>query len=92
MTDDLVKRLRDSCVYNEQHYAPDPLVAEAADRIEALTAENKRLREAGTKLAGFAGHDELCAYQEHWWRKNRTCDCGYTDAWKAWSAALGDTQ
>jgi uncharacterized small protein (DUF1192 family) len=46
MTDDLVKRLRDSCVYNEQHYAPDPLVAEAANRIEALTAENERLRAA----------------------------------------------
>ena len=46
MTDDLVKRLRDSFVYDQQHYAPDPLVAEAADKIEALTAENERLREA----------------------------------------------
>jgi hypothetical protein len=46
MTDDLVKRLRDSFVYDQQHYAPDPLVAEAADRIEALTAENERLRAA----------------------------------------------
>ena len=51
MTDDLVKRLRDSFVYDQQHYAPDPLVAEAADRIEALTAENERLREALVKVA-----------------------------------------
>ena len=36
MTDDLVKRLRDSFTYDQQHYAPDPLVAEAADRIERL--------------------------------------------------------
>jgi len=51
MTDDLVKRLRDSFVYDQQHYAPDPLVAEAADRIEALTAENERLRAALSKIA-----------------------------------------
>lgn len=40
----LVERLRDSFVYDQQHYAPDPLVAEAADRIEALEAEVERLR------------------------------------------------
>jgi hypothetical protein len=33
---DLVKRLRDRFTYDELHYAPDPLLAEAADRIEAL--------------------------------------------------------
>jgi hypothetical protein len=38
VSEELVKRLRDSFVYDQQHYAPDPLVAEAADRIERLEA------------------------------------------------------
>jgi hypothetical protein len=33
---DLVKRLRDRFTYDELHYAPDLLLAEAADRIEEL--------------------------------------------------------
>ena len=33
---DLVKRLRDRLTYDELHYAPDPLLAEAADRIAEL--------------------------------------------------------
>ncbi len=45
MTDDLVKRLRSN--------RPIPtLPHEAADRIEALTAENERLREALRVYAG----------------------------------------
>ena len=44
----LVKRLRDwPCIHPEDLYEPEGhLYAEAADRIEALEAENKRLREA----------------------------------------------
>jgi hypothetical protein len=44
VSDDLVKRLRDSFVYDQQHYAPDPLVAEAADTIETQAAEIERLK------------------------------------------------
>jgi len=79
MTDDLVKRLRDSCVYNEQHYAPDPLVAEAADRIEALTAENERLR-----------NDHASAVAEL--NKTKALLKGYRRGYKTARAALGDTQ
>ena len=39
---DLVKRLRDRLTYDELHYAPDPLLAEAADRIEELEADLKK--------------------------------------------------
>ncbi len=39
---DLVKRLRDRFTYDELHYAPDPLLAEAADRIEELEADLKK--------------------------------------------------
>ena len=35
---DLVKRLRDRLTYDELHYSPDPLLAEAADRIAELEA------------------------------------------------------
>ena len=49
--DDLVKRLRDSFVYDQQHYAPDPLLAEAADRIEELEATLQRERAMGVLLA-----------------------------------------
>ena len=49
---DLVKRLRDSFEYDRSHYAPDPLVAEAVDRIEALEAA---LREVFEEWAGSEG-------------------------------------
>ena len=44
MSDDLVKRLRDG---KRGHSSPHVLIdrADAADRIETLTAENERLRE-----------------------------------------------
>ena len=51
MTDDLVKRLRDHAgdlryhEWDEENEAAQKC-AEAADRIEALTAENERLRAA----------------------------------------------
>lgn len=38
MANDLVERLRASFIYDKRHYAADPLVEEAADRIEALEA------------------------------------------------------
>ena len=64
-----------------------------ADRIEALTAENERLRAAGAKLNNHACHDDDCQIVTHGvWSDPIPCTCGYEDAWKAWSAALGDTQ
>ena len=61
MSEELVKRLRDSFVYDQQHYAPDPLVAEAADTIEAQAAEIKRLRE----LLAQNIDDEPCWRDHH---------------------------
>jgi hypothetical protein len=63
MTDDLVKWLRDEDSYyrwQEKHWCIDfdlleRLHLEAADRIEALTAENERLAEAGAKQAFEVG-------------------------------------
>ena len=58
MTDDLVKRLRakvdvGSSLLDGLPVNPDG--PEAADRIEALTAENERLAEAGAKQAFEVG-------------------------------------
>ena len=58
MTDDdksLVERLREGVLYGDARLhnpkGHDPLRMEAADRIEALSAENERLREALTHIA-----------------------------------------
>jgi hypothetical protein len=57
MTDDLVQRLRDWVPAEgppEGRTAPDAVadMRQASDRIEALTAENERLREALRVYAG----------------------------------------
>ena len=62
----------------------------AADRIEALSAENERLREAGKDLGFYAGHDDSCDCVKGW--AKGPCNCGYTETWKQWSAALGGTK
>jgi hypothetical protein len=48
MTDDLVKRLRGETEWTNQkpYFHAHTKCLEAADRIEALTAENEKLREA----------------------------------------------
>lgn len=97
MTEDdkaLVERLRDDDSYyriQEKHWCIDAEELErqrlaAADRIEQLTAENERLREVGTKLAGFAAHDIEC--EDVTGAYPGSCSCGYASAWRAWSAAL----
>ena len=100
MTDDdkaLVERLRwsdgwffenpwDHVVYASD----DPL--EAADRIEAQAAEIERLREAGRKLHDHATHDDDCRIVTHGSFYPTACTCGYSDAWKAWRVALGETE
>jgi len=64
-----------------------------ADTIEAQAAEIKRLREAGQKLNDHACHDDDCQIVTHGvWSDPIPCTCGYEDAWKAWSAALGETE
>ena len=52
-------------------------------------AEIERLREAGTKLAGFAGHDSEC--EDVTGAYHGFCSCGYSRAWKAWNDATGET-
>ena len=47
MTDDLVDRLRELDTWVETAHTP----IEAAERIEALTADNARLRSIGTEMA-----------------------------------------
>ena len=92
MTDDdktLVKRLRWSAsgkVGAEQAR----LERNAADRIEAQAAEIERLREAGNNLGFYAGHEDACDCVKGWARG--PCNCGYTEAWQSWRAALGETE
>lgn len=65
----------------------------AAERIEALEAENERLREAGAKMSKYAGHDDDCQIMmKGVWGDKTPCDCGYEDAWKALRDALGETK
>ena len=40
----IVDRLRDRVIYDSRHYTPDPLLKEAADRIEAQAREIERLK------------------------------------------------
>ena len=62
-------------------------------RIETLNAEVERLRAAGAKLNNHACHDDECQIVTHGvWSDPIPCTCGYESAWKAWSAALGDTE
>ena len=100
MTDEakaLVERLRGDWpeIIVEKHWmmdsdAIDKQREEAADRIEALSAENERLREAGKDLGFYAGHDDSCDCVKGW--AKGPCNCGYTETWKQWTAALGDTK
>ena len=62
MTDDLVKRLKDSAVHS---YLGRSVIEEAAAKIEALTAENARLREALQIYANSCDATETspCGYE-----------------------------
>lgn len=97
MTDDdktLVERLRntdENIAYAFPHSHQKDCV-EAADRIEAQAAEIDRLREAGKKLHHHATHDDDCRIVTHGSFYPTACTCGYSDAWKAWRVALGDTE
>ena len=62
-------------------------------KVEAQAAEIERLRKAGTKLAGYAGHDDNCEIMlKGVWGDKTPCDCGYEDAWKALRDALGEPE
>jgi len=52
--------------------------------------EIERLREAGGDLGFYAGHDDSCDCVKGW--AKGPCNCGYTEAWQAWRAALGETE
>jgi hypothetical protein len=91
MSEELVKRLRKlHDTIEEMEPFSIPQLAEAADAIEVQAAEIERLQEAGTKLAGFAGHDSEC--EDVTGAYPGSCSCGYSRAWKAWNAALGATE
>ena len=62
------------------------LLCDLRDRIEAQAAEIEKLRGAGTKLRGYAEHDDSCSSVQRW--QTSPCNCGYIDAWKQWDAAL----
>jgi hypothetical protein len=66
--DDLVKRLRDSFVYDQQHYAPDPLVNEAADALETQAAEIAKLRAelAGAREAALEEAAKVADEADRW--------------------------
>lgn len=55
-----------------------------------LTAEIEKLREAGNELGGYAGHDDSCDCVKGW--AKGPCNCGYTETWNQWRAALGETE
>lgn len=90
MSEELVQRLR------SEHGTLAELIEaslKAADTIEAQAAEIERLCEAGQKLNDHACHDDDCQIVTHGvWSDPIPCTCGYEDAWKAWSAALGETE
>lgn len=100
MTDDdkaLVDRLREADDwYFDEPWERTTLVSDApfkaADRIEAQAAEIDRLREAGKKLHDHATHDDDCRIVTHGSFYPTACTCGYSDAWKAWRVALGETE
>ena len=86
MTDEakaLVERLRSQKDYKVVGFTPvttvTPLCAEAADRIEALEAENERLREelaeAYIKLSGKSIHASDCATSNAPAMDPGPCDC-----------------
>ena len=87
MTDDLVEALREGVDGDPNmglSYANDTM-AEAADRIEALTAENERLREALTtakNALNLLSHGEGDDYRMEW----------LEEVLAKTRAALGDTQ
>lgn len=75
--DNLVKRLRDH--HEQDDYVIWEKMQEAADRIEALTAENERLR-----------NDHASAVAEL--NKTKALLKGYRRSYKNARAALGDAQ
>ena len=88
MTDEakaLVEKLRDlQEPLHEWDYSA------AADLIETQAREINRLRLVGGELGFYAGHDDSCACVKGW--ATGPCNCGYTDTWNQWCAALaGDS-
>ena len=93
MTDEakaLVNKLRDENSYyriQEKHWCID---AEELERQRLDSADLiERLIKAGNELGDYAGHDDSCACVKGW--ATGPCNCGYTETWNQWRAALGDS-
>ena len=86
MTDDLLKRLR-HCSKNCGDEYLHELTGRSADRIEALTAENERLR---VQLADLANTINIVG--SHYHKAQVALDDLVLDVKKRARAALGDTQ
>jgi hypothetical protein len=72
-------------------YATEMTDAERCEVVEGMLPIFERriaaLIAAGDKLAGYAEHVLDCNDN---YRPRKPCDCGYTEAWKAWTEARGD--
>lgn len=89
---DLLERI-EAIIANAWDDDEHETLSEARDRIEAQAAEIERLRKAGAKMSGYAGHDDDCQIMmKGVWGDKTPCDCGYEDAWKALRDALGETE
>jgi hypothetical protein len=73
-----------------QHKHPIQWEGAIDGAMAAACAEIERLRVAGTKLAGYAGHDWQC--EDVTGAYHGSCSCGYTRAWKAWYALSGKAE
>jgi hypothetical protein len=63
--------------------------SQAADNIEALTAENERLLKTALWLGEYSSHENDCRIMTHGvWSDPIPCTCGYTDAWQAHLTAI----
>lgn len=87
MTDDLVERLRKQAYFADR--SAEDAFNEAAGRIEALEAENERLREVATAL-----RDDMLrrAKMNAWQRDGDIVVEAGAGVWSRFCAALGEKQ
>ena len=70
MSDDLMERI-EGCIANAEHGDEWGTLIDVRDRIEALKAENERLREALKMMVEHFATPAAERSQESWWRTKR---------------------